>query len=552
MKRKLLPLVLLSFVIAHAQDYQPLQLTGFNADVVANGVGTSISSTSTSFDNADYDLMAANYQLNASTTPPAYALPVSGLVSSATMPGLTYQLAPYAGNNALQLPNMGNSGTLTLSSGVSATTLYVLAASGSGIGALSGTIHFSDASTQAIAPADIPDWFFSNALPVEISSFGRVNRLTDVVENPTGGDPRLYRLTIPIAAANQTKTIASIDFSKTSSAEGTINIMAVSAQLLGTCPAPTDLAISDVTFTSATLTWNSPVILPGDGYQYYISSGGTAPTAGTLPSGTTPSAPVLLNGLVTGVNYCVWVRSACSGTETGPWSQSTCFTPGEVSQSDPNDIPTLYATSVDVTTTTSCPGTLSIVVPDGYHITSVATSYQMQTALNGWMSEQRSLLACPTSGLSEAAVTSGVGSSGGTYTYDRSGINIANNLSGTVNFELRAWRTYGSTGCNTDYNRVLAGSWTVTATLAPGLAAPQFDGNAFVLFPNPAKDNFTVNCATGIREIALYNLLGQEMARIQGGNQNSLVVPVKSLPDGNYLVKVSTDTGQQTKKLIKG
>jgi len=549
MKRKLLPLFLLACAFVSAQDYQPLQLSGFTADVVANGTGAALGSTSVSFDNADYDLMATDYQLNSSVTPPAYALPVSGLISSATMPGLTYQLAPFSGNNALHLPDTGSSGTLTLASGVSATTLYVLAATGSGTGTLSGTIHFSDGSSQAITPGDIPDWFFSSALPVETSSFGRVNRLTDVIENPTG-DPRLYRYTVSISAANQIKTITSIDFSKTSSVEGTINIMAVSAQLLGTCPAPTDLSVSNVTFTSAVLNWTSPVILPSNGYQYYLSTDGNAPSSSTIPTGTASSSPLLVDGLSPGVTYCAWIRSACSDTETGPWSQSICFTPGQISQSDPNDIPTLYATTVDVSTTTTCPGTLSIVVPDGYHITSVATSYQMQTALNGWMSEQRSLLACPTSGLAETAVTSGVGTSGGTYTYDRSNINIANNLSGTVNFELRAWRTYGSSDCNTDYNRVVAGTWTVTATLAPGLAAHQFDANSFSVFPNPAHDSFSIAGNVAIREAAVFNMLGQEVLR-KTGNDLTMELSTSNLPTGQYLVKIKSDTGQQIKKLVK-
>ncbi len=62
----------------------------------------------------------------------------------------------------------------------------------------------------------------------------------------------------------------------------------------------------------------------------------------------------------------------------------------------------------------------------------------MQTALNGWMSEQRSILVCNTTGLMEPQVTSGVGGTTGTYDYSRSNINIANGATGNVEFELRA------------------------------------------------------------------------------------------------------------------
>lgn len=74
-----------------------------NADVVANGVGLPTTSTTNAFDNTAYVLIAQNYQATSSSTPPPNFMPPTGTLSSAAVPGLTFQLAPYTGNNSLRL-----------------------------------------------------------------------------------------------------------------------------------------------------------------------------------------------------------------------------------------------------------------------------------------------------------------------------------------------------------------------------------------------------------------------------------------------------------------
>lgn len=552
MKKILLFACVFTFCNAlEAQEYVPLQVSsGYNADVIANGVNPSLLSTTTTFDNANFVLMSADFQPTISDIPPDYALPVSGLIDNIAMPGLSYQLAAYSGENSLRLQEQNDFGSLAFSNGAPASAIYLLAATGSGTGDFSGTIHFSDNATQSIE-GNIPDWFFSDALPVVFSGFGRVNTTTDEIENPSG-DPRLYQFEIAILPENQTKTITSIDFTKTSFAEGVINIFAASAQLLGTCPAPSAVMASSITYTSATITWNAPVILPAMGYQYYISTSTTTPIPTTIPSGATAAGVTIasISGLSPGVHYCVWVRSVC-GSEPGPWSAPTCFTPGEIVVIDPNDIPTLYSdVPVDTSSETSCPGTLSVTVPDGFHITSVATNYDMETALNGWMSEQRSLLVCNTTGNMEAEVTSGVGGTTGTYNYSRSGLIIANGATGTVEFELRAWRTYGSSDCNTDYNRVVANTWNVTVTLEQILKNETFTKNDFAVYPNPVTDMLTISGNETVTEVRLLNMLGQEvLAQPVNGRQAEL--NTSGLSSGKYLLKITSESGTQSKAILK-
>lgn len=476
MKRKLLwllPLLCALPNITTAQDYEHLNIsTGLNADVIANGVGSASLSTSIAVDNADYNFMATDFQATASSTPPAYALPASGLITSAPTPGLTFQLAGYAGNNSLRIPTANTSGTLTFTNQVSATKIYLLATSGSGTSTITGTITFTDNTTQAITSSVIPDWFFSNALPVAASGFGRVNRTTNVMENPAN-DPRLYQLAINILPANQPKQIASIEFTKTSTAEGVLNIFAITAELLGECPSPIDVTAVSMP-DSGTVSWTAPALLPAVGYEYYYSTSSTPPAEDATPSGNIAvgTNTVTIDELATGQQYYVWVRSSCGDTDKGPWVMTT-FTTGQITATyTAGDISTLYNTSPTITSTTSCPGTLSVTVPAGYEIASVSTAYTMTTDSNGFMSEQRSLLVCTSTNTTEAQVSSGVGGTGGTMTYNRTGLDIADGATGTVNFELRAWRTYGASGCNVTYNKVDNNSWTITVTYQPACTPP--------------------------------------------------------------------------------
>src|SRR5690606_10097156 len=109
-------------------------------------------------------------------------------------------------------------------------------------------------------------------------------------------------------------------------------------------------------------------------------------------------------------------------------------------------------------------------VPEGMQIASLHVSYKMTAAGGAWMSEQRSFIYSPTLGMGETALALGSGSNAGTMNYSRS-MNFANGAIGTVEFALRAWRTFGNTapndGCSTYYNKVDNETWVITPTFEP-------------------------------------------------------------------------------------
>lgn len=139
----------------------------------------------------------------------------------------------------------------------------------------------------------------------------------------------------------------------------------------------------------------------------------------------------------------------------------------------------------------ACPGTLIVTIPVGATITSVDVAYDM-TALasgNAWMNEQRSQLRCISAGgTNEATISNGSGNTAGTYSYTRTGLEIANGVvvGGDIVFELHAGRNFGGTGCGAAHNFVVNNTWTVTVHYDP----PPLIGIPFN--PNPANDAINI------------------------------------------------------------
>ncbi|WP_294270467.1 T9SS type A sorting domain-containing protein [uncultured Chryseobacterium sp.] len=564
MKGKLFPiagiaLLSLAFTSAKAQQYQTIPLSGFNADVIANGVGSSAASTNNDVDGVNYAFVSKDFQLTASSTALTYGLPTNGLINSAAASpaGLSYQLASYSGNNSLRLLNVGDNGTLTFTTPKAAVNLYMLASSGSGASKVDVVVNFSDTTSQTFSAIDISDWYGGSNFAIQ--GIGRIKKTTDDLE-ADASNPRLYQIPLAISAANQSKTIQSVKVTKvqplpSGTTVGNIpNIFAFSADVYNSCPMPTNLA-STTTMTGATINWTAPSSAPASGYQYYMSTSATAPTATTTPTGSTAAGvtTATVGSLTTGQTYYFWVRSNCGSTQSY-WTM-TQFTPGQVSATyTAGDISTLFASAASITTTstTTCPGALTISVPAGYKIKATNVSYTMSTASNGYMEEQKSILACTTNNTTETSVTSGSGGSGGTYSYNRTGLTLANNLTGNVNFELRAWRTYGGSGCNATYNKVDNNTFKITVTLEPlQLATSEVKASARerIAYPNPFVDAVTIEKANDVKTATITDLSGITVRTIE---KPASTLHLGDLKTGVYILTLTMKDGAvKSSKMIK-
>ena len=80
--------------------------------------------------------------------------------------------------------------------------------------------------------------------------------------------------------------------------------------------------------------------------------------------------------------------------------------------------------------------------------------------------------------------------------------------------------------------------------------------NGLVIYPNPAGGTLTVESASPIREITVYDLSGRVMMTANGGivetcHGASLPVDVSSLQGGIYLLRVVTENGVETGRFVK-
>jgi hypothetical protein len=99
-------------------------------------------------------------------------------------------------------------------------------------------------------------------------------------------------------------------------------------EAIPTCVEPIDLTTSGVLATTATISWTAPSPAPANGYEYYLSTTSTEPTAATTPTGSVAAGitTATLNALTPTTQYYVWVRSVCSITEKSFWTTAISFT----------------------------------------------------------------------------------------------------------------------------------------------------------------------------------------------------------------------------------
>ncbi|OJV52913.1 MAG: hypothetical protein BGO31_03935 [Bacteroidetes bacterium 43-16] len=143
---------------------------------------------------------------------------------------------------------------------------------------------------------------------------------------------------------------------------------------LPSCVVPTALTYNTVTNNGATVKWNKPVVIPANGYEYYVSTTNTAPTSTTTPTGTATDSFKVITGLPAATLHYVWVRSNCSTSDKSTWTSSTSFT-------------TLCATPAPGATIASSSTNLCAGAVVNFSLTTVPTgpglSYLWQSSLDG-------------------------------------------------------------------------------------------------------------------------------------------------------------------------
>ncbi len=71
------------------------------------------------------------------------------------------------------------------------------------------------------------------------------------------------------------------------------------------------------------------------------------------------------------------------------------------------------------------------------------------------------------------------------------------------------------------------------------------------LYPNPANDFFKIKSKNNIKNIIIYNGIGQIVSNFKIRNSNNTSIGIKHLKKGIYFVRISTENKQILKKIIK-
>lgn len=93
--------------------------------------------------------------------------------------------------------------------------------------------------------------------------------------------------------------------------------------------------------------------------------------------------------------------------------------------------------------------------------------------------------------------------------------------------------------------------WSFTTEADPNLSVDDETVNLFSVYPNPAKNQVSINTALTIESVEFYNQLGQNVLNVKGANMLNNSINVSSLNSGLYFMNISAEGRKQTIKVIK-
>ncbi|MGI4870741.1 MAG: fibronectin type III domain-containing protein, partial [Janthinobacterium lividum] len=367
------------------------------------------------------------------------------------------------------------------------------------------------------------------------------------------------------------------------------NTVTTTFTTLAACPVVTNLSVSNITATSASVSFTPPATGPASYTITYTPSGGTAQTV------TTTTSPVTLTGLTPGKGYTVSVVSACTGTGTGPTSAAATVNFTTVNQCLP--VTGLTATNVTansalLTFTNSPSGTAYTVL---YNYTGGATQ-ALGTAttpapLTGLLAgKQYTANVVTTCGSSQTSTLSTVTFTTLAAAPTGAAVVVNNPNTATINFTVATgavsytvtYTTAGGvmgTSTSTAPPMVLNGltpSTTYTVSIVAtypggGTSAPvtltfttgtlgtrsALAGGQLTVYPNPAHQAFTVELpalgAARTAELELLNAMGQRVSQrtiplTTGGTHAP--VDATGLATGIYLIRVRVGGETATTRVV--
>jgi hypothetical protein len=328
------------------------------------------------------------------------------------------------------------------------------------------------------------------------------------------------------------------------------------------CIVPTALNASNITETSVDLGWTSGATTWNVEWDTATFTLGT----GTMITGTTNN-PEPLTGLTPSTAYDFYVQADCGGGDLSAWAGPFTFTTnGPPPANDDcagaeNIVPSTTGAevwSMGTTANSTASGEISSGDTACYGFgAGREVWYTVEVPAAGDITiETRSVSGSPLtdtvmsvfSGTCGALVGTEIecdddDSPDGAFSF----IELTGQTPGALLY-VRVWE-YGNPATNGPQD----GSFEITAhaTDPTLLSIQDFDnGLAFTYYPNPVNNTLTLNAQKSIQNVAIYNMLGQEVIRV-APNTIASDIDMSSLQSGTYFVKVTVENATETIKVIK-
>ena len=500
--------------------------TGFNEDIIANGIGPLSASVTNDADDADFVFVSRGLQLSESAAPITFGLPADGLIMNLTSPH-TYQLASYSGSNTLRLTDEGSQGMLQFSNAQSLAKLFLLVTSAGGAN-ISGTVHFTDGTTQEIGSYAVPSWFDNSGLPMVATGLGR-GHTTDDVFNDFGNAPNFFQAEIMIMPENQSKMVSGVTVTKNNG--GTVfNLMGATGLLVTNAPQNSQALTIGSGFNfdvvangagAASASTNNDV----DGVNYAFVAQGLQPTETDTPITYGLPENGMLDNMAQGPNYQFgsYATNNTLRLSTGALSGTLMFTSSVAADSVYLLVTSSNGADVDFTLRFS----------DG---TMQETA---DFAIPGWFANTMSI---PT-------VATGIGrvniSTGGLESF----VNAPNLFQVVipVSEENRTKQLEGVMATMTESNSVF--NLMAVSAVGGSLGTTNQLLTDLKVYPNPVNDVLNITNADNVSEISILSLSGQ---LLKTERSNVSQVSFSGLAAGVYFVKLTSATGgNKTIKVVK-
>ena len=324
-----------------------------------------------------------------------------------------------------------------------------------------------------------------------------------------------------------------------------------------------------------------------DIWEYELVLAGATPTGVGI---STTNNPLIITGCYDNTAYDVYVRLDCGGGDYSTWAGPVSFTTlcstvtayPDVTTFENNpptacwyeansgaivDGPSNLGSAAWRSGTTYSDGTASVAsnginlyfndvrdwlispmydlsVGDLSLIVNVAvTNWNSQAADNMGSDDEVNLLMSTDAGSSwtvlETWNTSNQPATNGTeFVYDLSG------MSGTAQFAFMA--SDGTTNDSEDYDFHVGYMELTSALSVQEIELSQ----SLRVYPNPVTNSLTIQAQMTIKEIVVFNMLGQQMSGLTT-NANRVSIDMSNYPTGIYFAKVTTDQGTETMRVMK-